>query len=277
MTVTAPPTAPTRPQPQSDPEALIEEARARQRRRRIRFGLLGLVAAAAAGVAAWIATGGSAPLTVGVIRAREAVALNHASQSMVLIEREGGRHLPGVLHAVVNLATGQQTTVYHYTVPGLSERFGDTTTYSSYAKTGDSPYYLAAEYVVVNAQQHTRKALSTDTAITKLTPSTLCQCDPFAPNGGTPLAGVTLGDRHITILGEDTINGQQAIQLRFTWLNAFLSSHVWLDFWISPSTWLPIRERGNMLTLSGLPNNGTPPVGSAYTLNFTWLPRIHRT
>lgn len=89
--------------------------------------------------------------------------------------------------------------------------------------------------------------------------SCACDLDPF-----TNFPGQTL---HVSLLGNQTIDGKPTFRLRFTVTGGMESSTT--DFWIDRSTFLPVRSK----VIYRLRDNGQLGPSMTTTDQFTWLPR----
>ena len=114
---------------------------------------------------------------------------------------------------------------------------------SSHLKTGPSLSYYKAPYGEWN-------------------PSGACGCDldPF-----TNFPGRTL---NVLLLGDQMIDGQPTIHLRFTISGGPTRSRT--DFWIDRSNHLPVRSK---VVYGGILGNGQLEPTMSTTDEFTWLPR----
>jgi hypothetical protein len=292
--------SPRRPRPQPRPDsraaepsdALIEEARRWQRRRRLRFCLLGLAAAAVAGGVAWMFSGSSPrPLTVGEIAAREAAALKSSDRLVVRMSAKTSR---GYSVAWADFAKLQTRTisdlppqprnqeVVRYFVSGHFVA-GDATIGSvSYASRTSATYDVShlpidgsgvsTAYIVSHIP---RSSLSVTIPEALLNSIHIGHAGALAVLG--PLASFPGNGRPWVYrrVGKDEINGQPAVELQTRMPKSELASipsqgpgsrirQTWADtrydVWINEASYLPVREQTY---------RGTRLVS---TVDLAWLP-----
>lgn len=252
----------------ADPEALIQEARARQRQRRIRLLLAGVaLVAVGGGLYGGFSGGTSHPPTIPAIERNFTTALAKARTTLVLRLRIHRTHRPLSTDATewVNLTNGQKRT-RDYDASGARQSDTDfsysnsapyggywatslTIAYSSKTWSTTRPFYVCGgtSGQIVHCTPHPSPAAACG-----------CDIDPFTnyPVGSPP---------HISLLGEQTIDGQSTFHLRFV-VTGFLAYTA--DLWIDRATYLPVHETVSSPTKS---RRDQPTVTT--TNDFTWLPR----
>ncbi len=270
MTITAPPRRP-HTTPSSDPEALIPEARARQRQRRARLIIAAVILAALAG-GIYGGFGGAAnqPPTIPAIESNLASALAKAQTTLLVRYR---RHrtktpdAPAFQIELVDLANGQQRALDYDA--------------SGHLTTATSRFYSAPPTVGPMATRtvtvaYDSKTWSVSTGLMECggsgqashctqppLPTSACGCDldPFTNFPGRAL--------HVSLLGEQTIDGHPTFHLRFAVTGGPLGPST-TNFWIDQSTHLPVRS--NVVYRAAPGNRQLGPTQST-TDDFTWLPR----
>src|SRR5262249_40759208 len=89
-----------------------------------------------------------------------------------------------------------------------------------------------------------------------------CDLDPFTNFPKDAL--------HVSLLGDETIDGQPTFHLRFTVKQSIGPSTT--DFWVNRSTYLPVHSRV-VYRVAARFNNGRPGPTMTTTDRFTWLRR----
>jgi hypothetical protein len=292
------------PEDRSDPEALIEEARARQRRRWQRLAaavVLGAAALAGAGYA--LSGGGSDPVTLqGVDRA---VAVSLSRSGSLILEQHESEPFPTVGSSVthfVDFKAGREKSIFRRGARFSGGPVSSSVSSDVYVRTAGSQFYVERS-TELNERNRTWQTSTYTTAIRNLTLAALCaDCDPFHISSSGPNQ---ILDYRVAVLGDQTIGGQPTVRLRVTWVDVFKPrsgsvsrTRMSADYWISRSTWLPIRETQPATLVTVRLSNGlteitlraasptiSPALGSrgsststpeTLTTSFRWLPRTAR-
>lgn len=258
LTLVTPRMPPPVPSRIDDPEALIREARARQRRRCLRLAVFGLAAVAAAVGAAGLFGGPSShALTVGEIMVRESAALKNASQRVVHVRTH--QYPPPLVYAslgVSNVGCGGcnteewvdramgQIRIINYESDGHPSD-QDTLRYLSNGRlvTSGGIFYQPRTWVTYIGPPPPSVGVTGPNAISTI---------ELGPLGAPP------GDNSwaYRLIGSQRVAGQPAYELQTRWPKGILSSMARdgasavelrtdaarrFDVWISKSTYLPVR------------------------------------
>jgi hypothetical protein len=256
------------------PDALIEEARQWQRRRRLRF-IIAAVVLAALGSAIYGGFGGSPnpPPTIPVIERNLASALARSQTTLMLrvgyhrttppCDKDACRYVTAV--EWVDLANGDQRWL-DYDASGRL-KIDTARTYSGTASETASGFDPQNTLTVTYDSE--TWSVSSGTlecggggrgCPVPPKPNGACNCDldPFTNFGTKP---------HVSLLGKQTIDRQPTFHLRFTIAGGPFASTT--DFWINRSTYLPVHLK--LVAPKTSVKNSLRPY--AVTNDFTWLPR----
>jgi hypothetical protein len=241
VTVFTPPTTPEQHRLAQDAEALIGEARARQRQRRLRVLIAAVVLfAAAGGIYGGIGGGSGHVATVNSVERGLTDAISRAKTTLIMSQVQ---HATFDTVTLTDLAT---VTTLLRSSSRVGPDIGVVVAGITRSTSRGSPLPVLANHVI--GVDYTNRSWSSRTFNNVLTPqlraglrpAALCQCEPFE----TALSNEI--DRHVALLNDQTIDGQAAFHLRFTWaLNQSSSApgqRTRVDLWINTSTFLPIRE-----------------------------------
>jgi len=274
MTITSPPVIGAPAAPDRDPEALIPEARARQRKRRIRLGLLGAAMAVVVGGGAWIVNdSGSGVLTVNQIAAREAVALERANQLIVRLKADTryGYSVTWADFAKLQTRTINDLVPSQPRTERVEKYFVTGRVVVGSVTTGQVTYGHPRTWTTYDVPQ-LPKGLGDTLQGAATIPAALLGASAITGAGAVAVLGpLRYGSRWVyRLVGTDEVNGQSAVELQArmpTSQLTALSSQLrpfWaearFDVWISAKSYLPIREQIY---------NGAR-LGA--TVNLTWLP-----
>jgi hypothetical protein len=241
----------------SDPEALIPEARARQRRRRLGIAaLLALLAAAGGGIYGGFGGGSTRPPAIPVIERNLAGAL--ANTRTTLIMRMHKRRLtktPQYASAIewVDFATGR----HRYLEYDASGRLKTEVAFSYAHQASPGDWYTHSLEVAPKAKTWSVETNlmqcggdAQDRCVIPLPPYEDCICDlDPSLNYRTP--------PRVSLLGEQTIDGRSTFHLRYVVTGVLAAT---IDLWIDRSTYLPLHQK--------------VVADQRITINdFTWLPR----
>lgn len=235
-------------------EALIPEARRRQRQRRLLLSIvISALVAVAVGLYAAMSSGGGS-LTVRGIEARVAGSVSR-SGSLVLraevtsypVQGPDGQlgTSPYTGTTWIDLRTGKSRSV---TFDSGQLNTMQETHYTSTA----AAQRLTLRRLTVSYETDSWSNEALKWPWTHMTPERVCNCDPLVGHGYS----------HDTILGHRTIAGQPTIEIQLSNPASFLYPPAsTLDVWVSTSSYLPVREITN--------TSGHPMV----IRSFSWLPR----
>lgn len=238
--------------PQLFADLLIKEARDRQRRRRLRFVLVGIALVAALGAYGGFKWSGGAP-SVQQVEDHVASSIERAGGTTILSYRThlSGRN-PSPVHGWRDLATGRSINLGHGPAGKLA------TIAEWYTRMPHSPLYTIHEVDLWYASS--TFVPQTFPSQTLSDPIHRCGCDPFLKTRAVR--------KETVLLGDERIDGQQTIHLRVTdhlmvpirrgtkTANTFTT-----DIWVNSSTYLPVR----------LARRSNGHLGA--TTDYKWLPR----
>ena len=244
------------PDTSGEAEALIGEARARQRQRRLRLIVVAVVlVAVGGGIYGGIGGGDGHAATVNSVERGLADALSRAKTTLILSSvQDQPQHQLADFATLIDLSTG--TSLLRTSFGPARQAIG------SYYSTAPGSSLLSVHLVTVDYWNRTWRSKTQRIKLTPslraaLRPAALCQCDPLQTTQPNEI------DLHVTLLNDQTIDGQPTFHLRFTWAVARSSvASTRVDLWINTSTFLPIRE-----------TTSTTSSRNAITEGYSWLPR----
>jgi hypothetical protein len=249
------------------PEALIEEARSWQRRRRIRLVVAAIaIAAVAGGAYAGFADQAAKPPTIPLIERNVATALTKSKTTLMvrlLRYRTNTPYAPVYQTEWVDFATGRKRTLDYDAAHRLTAE-------TSFSYVSNAPYTGSHTRQVTVAYDSKTWSLSAPSGeacrlvgehpcVTPAVATCGCDLDPFTDYRAFS----------VSLLGRQTVGGRPSFHLRFVVPGRWPST---IEFWVDRSTYLPVSTSIVHRVPRG---NGQVGLGPAMTTtdDFTWLPR----